>query len=119
MPARQRLLRRRTSEVTAIEANGAAARRKSAGDQIEQRGLARAVRPDDADRLARRDRKIEVVGDDDRAEAFPEAGNFQQHGTSTRQRDQAMASIWPPAGIAGAVLLSVMTISYLPSLNRH
>ena len=63
-------LRRRAGEVTAVEANGAAARRKAAGDQVEQRGLARAVRPDDAERLARRDRQIEIVGDDDRAEAF-------------------------------------------------
>jgi hypothetical protein len=30
-----------------------------------------------------------------------------------------MASILPPTGIAGAVRLSVMTISYLPSFNRH
>ena len=92
--------------------------RKAAGDQVEQRGLARAVRPDDADRLARRDREIEIVGDDDRAEAFLEACDFQQHDVKA-SRDQAIASILPPTGIAGAVLLSVITMSYLPSLNRH
>ena len=78
-------LRRHAGEVAAVEADVARGRRQAACDQVEQRGLARAVRPDDADRFARRDREIEILGDDDRAEAFPEAGDFQQHGTSTRR----------------------------------
>src|SRR5450631_3345635 len=110
---------RLAQEVVAVEANAAGGWREAAGDQVEQRGLTRAVRPDDADRLARPDVEIKIIGDDDQAEAFLQAGNFQQHEMSTRRPDQAIASIWPPTGIAGAVLLSVMTISYLPSLNRH
>ena len=42
-----------------------------------------------------------------------------QHEMSTRRAIRRSASILPPTGIAGAVLLSVMTISYLPSLSRH
>ena len=36
----------------------------------EQRGLAGAVRPDDAERLAAQQREVDAVGDDHRAEAL-------------------------------------------------
>jgi hypothetical protein len=86
-------LRRLLQEVSAVETNAAGRRRQAAGDQVEQRGLARAVRPDDADRLARRDYEIEIVGDDDRAEAFLQACDFQ-HEMSTRRAIRR----WPPFG---------------------
>ena len=75
MPARQRPCGGMLGS-PAVEADAAGGRREAAGDQVEQRGLARAVRPDDADRLARRDHEIEIVGDDDRAEAFLQACDF-------------------------------------------
>ena len=43
-------------KIAAVEADDAGVLRELAGDQVEQRGLARPVRPDDADRLARCDR---------------------------------------------------------------
>jgi hypothetical protein len=42
-------------------------------DQVEQRGLAGAVRPDDAERLAARDVQADVVGDFERAVGFADA----------------------------------------------
>ena len=61
-----------TSE-RALEADLALARRDEPGDQVEQRGLAGAVRPDQADQLMRvdvagdgidRDQPLEAAGDD-------------------------------------------------------
>src|SRR6516164_1260487 len=51
-------LRRSAGEVAAIKADRASVRRKAAGDQVEQRGFACAVRSDHADRLALSDCKI-------------------------------------------------------------
>ena len=56
MPARQRWCGGSRGDVAAVEADLAGIGREAAGDQVEQRRLAGAVRPDDAERLARRDR---------------------------------------------------------------
>ena len=70
MPARQRrcggarVMSRPSSRIAPASGDRPPAIRLNSVD------LAGAVRPDDADRLARRDREIDVVGDDDRAEGF-------------------------------------------------
>ena len=51
-----------------------------AGDEIEQRSLAGAVRPDDAQRFAFVQRDAEVVDDLHTAEGLLEAAGFKHHG---------------------------------------
>jgi len=53
-------------------------RRDGAADDAEQRGLAGAIRPDNAERFARRQRKIDAIGDGDRAEAFADLFKREQ-----------------------------------------
>ncbi|MCY1305955.1 hypothetical protein D9M70_557870 [compost metagenome] len=62
--------RRRSGDIHAAEADRAAVGGDVAGNQIEQRRLAGAVRPDDAQRLTLADRKADLVGDGQRAEAL-------------------------------------------------
>src|SRR6185437_5840916 len=80
-------LRRQRGDVLAVEQHAAAVRPHRAGGDAEQRGLAGAVRTDDAERLAFAEREIDAVGDDDGAEAF---GDFLEreegHGISTARR---------------------------------
>ncbi len=47
-------------DIAAVEADFAGVGRKPAGDQIEERRLAGTVRTDDAERLALRDREIDI-----------------------------------------------------------
>jgi hypothetical protein len=51
------LVRREPGDVAPIEGDPSRVRSKTACDQVEHRGLARAVRPEDAERLALRDFK--------------------------------------------------------------
>ena len=50
-----------------------------AGDQVEQRRLAGAVRADDAERVALGDGEIDAVRDLDRAEGSAEALELEDH----------------------------------------
>jgi hypothetical protein len=61
-------------DVRAFEANCPRGRWKGPGEHVQKRRLAGAVGPDDADRLARMDREVDVVEDDERAEALSEPG---------------------------------------------
>ena len=72
-------LRRDAGDVLAVELDRAGIGRHRAGDQREQRGLAGAVRADDAQRLALGDRQRDVVGHDQRAVGFAEVLDPQQH----------------------------------------
>ena len=54
---------RHARDVVAEQLDRAAVGREFAGDQVEQRGLAGAVRADDQPPLARRDVEIDVAGD--------------------------------------------------------
>ena len=56
------------SDIGAIEHHATGVGRNGAGHDAEQRGLAGAVRPDDAERLTFTEREIEPIGDDDSAE---------------------------------------------------
>ena len=52
---------RRRRDIAAVKVDRAAVRREQAGDQIEQRGLAGAVGPDDAERFALGDFKLNAI----------------------------------------------------------
>ena len=79
MPATQRLCALRRVMSLPVEQDLAAIGGQIAGDQIEQRRLARAVRPDDAHRLAGSHAKIDAVGRLERAERLAEAPGLEQH----------------------------------------
>src|SRR5262249_6039310 len=67
----------------AVEQDATAGRRQHAADDIDQRGLACAVRTDHAEHLPRRNRKVQVVEDLQAAEALADRDHFQQR-TSAR-----------------------------------
>src|SRR5262249_48687314 len=62
--------RRHMRDVPAAEQDAAGVGFDRPGHDAEQRGLAGAVWPDDAERLALREREVERIGDHDGAEAF-------------------------------------------------
>ena len=65
-------------DVVAVEGDPAGVRPLEAGDQIEERGLAGAVRPDDADQLARRHREGDAPVGHDAAEALGDVRDGEQ-----------------------------------------
>ena len=67
------LLRRRFGDVAAADEDAARGRPVEAGDQRQQRRLARAARPQDGDELALRHREIDLVRRRDRAVALRHA----------------------------------------------
>ena len=81
-------------DVVAFEHHAAAVGRDRAGDDAEQRGLAGAVRPDDAERLAAQEREVDIVGDDDGAEAL---GDFfeREDGGHSLSRTDGLLSVMP------------------------
>ena len=65
MPSRQRCAVPDPDDRPAVELDVAGVDRQVAGDHAEQRGLARTVRPDDAEGRAGVDAERQAVGDDD------------------------------------------------------
>src|SRR4029079_2174839 len=63
---------RHAGNILAQQVNRARVRRELAGDQIEQGGLARAVRADDEPPFARLDLEIDIGGDTQAAERLAE-----------------------------------------------
>src|SRR5262249_30953948 len=63
-----------------------------AGDQIDQRGLAGAVRPDQRIALARREIERDTARDDERAEALVQAARRQRRGAHARLRSKKRTS---------------------------
>src|SRR2546423_11638118 len=72
----------RGSGVLAVERHGAAIRRLESRDDAQQRGLARARRPEQGDQLAGRDIEIQVLDGDERAEALGDAAQLDAHWTT-------------------------------------
>ena len=70
--------RRGEGHVLAEEAHPPAGRRMRADQQAEQGRLARAVRPDDADRLAGADGKVDAIEHQKGAEALRQAFRLKQ-----------------------------------------
>src|SRR6185369_1745872 len=79
------LVRRHSHQIDAAKAYDAFARPVDAADQVEQRGLAGAVRTDHAQKLSRLDRKVEVRHRAQSAESMREIADLEQraHATST------------------------------------
>src|SRR5690606_15304091 len=72
------LVRFAPHHLLAVEADGAALRLVEAGDAVEERGLAGAVRSDEAGDGASRDAEIDAVEDGVAGKAEGEAGELQQ-----------------------------------------
>src|SRR5579875_922206 len=83
-----------------VERYGAAVMAQDAGKAIDQRALARAVRPDQADALAARDRQIDPVERDKPAEALAEPPRLQERfgHHPLRRRRHAVTSPTMPLG---------------------
>ena len=79
MPARARAWVETRCDVAPVEPDGAAIGPERAGDQVEERRLAGAVRADDAERGALGDGEIDAVRDLDRAESFAETLELEDH----------------------------------------
>src|SRR5580700_9841276 len=77
----------------AVETHRALLVPQRAADAIDQRRLARAVRADEAEALAGRDRKRDVLQRDEAAEAFAEVIDFKQVGLIARHGTDPGASV--------------------------
>ena len=69
---------RQTGDVGAAQADPAGARRQRSGDQVDQRGLAGAVRPDQRVARAVRQPEVDAIGHPQRAEALAQAKRLQR-----------------------------------------
>ena len=66
-------VRRQAGHVGAVEDDAAGSGRKQSADQVDDRALARAVRADEAENFAARDREIDAVDRANAAEMLAEA----------------------------------------------
>ena len=79
MPALIDRSRRGIRDVGAVEGDAPRVGAIDAGDDVEERGLAGAVRADQAEDLVRRDGEIEPVERHHAAEVLGQAAGFEQH----------------------------------------
>jgi len=70
-------VRRSPADLGALEADRAGARRQGAGQHVEDRALARPVRPDQAENLTVLDLERDIVDRGEPAEALVKAGDLQ------------------------------------------
>src|SRR5262249_34557902 len=122
-------------DVDAIEQHTAGIGRDRTRHYAEQRGLAGAVRPDDAERLTFRERKVKPIGNNDGAETLGDffKGEDGRHGHISGRRPRASvakggttaerhydnSSSFPPSGMFFAVSFWVMTRSNALPLRCH
>src|SRR5271166_1970463 len=111
------LVRREPRDVLSVENNLPSVGSKTAGDQVENRGLARAIGAEDAQRLPFRDFEREMVRNLQRPETLRDIfeGKHDRHRrASSPSFDQyGIANGLRATGISGASLLSTTTSSYL------
>ena len=88
------LLRRRVGDVAAADEDAARGRPVEAGDQRQQRRLARAARSQDGDELALRHRQIDLVGRGNGAVALAHAFEADVAHRSAAMARSAAASVW-------------------------
>src|SRR5439155_4977052 len=79
------LMRGEPGDLAALEADRAGARRQGAGDQVEDRRLARAVRSNEAEDLAWLDRERHAIDREKPAEPLRKTGDFE-HSVRARQK---------------------------------
>ena len=81
-----------------VEHDRARRRLVDAREQVEERRLAGAVRPDQRDDRAARDREVDVVGRDEAAELLAELRDHDEvvggHQSSLRSRSVSVPSVW-------------------------
>src|SRR5882672_7703450 len=83
-------MRRRAGDVIAVEHDASRTRRERAGEEVEERGLAGAVRPDDRVQRADLDAQAHRVHRGERAEALGQALGLE------KRHMRAQASTTPP-----------------------
>jgi hypothetical protein len=96
------LVRAQPGGVAPVEPHAAGVGKGEAGDQVEQRRLAGAVRPDDAHQLARAHREGDVAISHDATEALGEARDLEQRRWMRLGRPHAADSRRTPALAATA-----------------
>src|SRR5213079_3734501 len=77
-PARDDRVRRQAPDLPALETNAPGVWWDEAGDEVEERGLAGSVRPDDADQLAGSDGERDVMRRHDPAKALAQSLDLEQ-----------------------------------------
>ncbi len=78
-PAQHAAMYRQPGDIGPLKQDGAAVRLQHAGQQIDDRGLAGAVRPDQRVARTGRDLQREIAGDFQAAELFLEPDGFQRN----------------------------------------
>src|SRR5581483_8771921 len=96
------LFGRQARDVLSGEQYASGIGRDRAGGDAEERRLAHAVRADDAERLAFIERKVDAIGDDDRAEALADVFESEDggHGRSVHSSCPALCRASTPLGSA-------------------
>src|SRR5262249_29634638 len=97
-------LGRRALNVATLQLNGAGIRRKQAGDQVEQRGLARAVRADQRVNFASADLQGRIAHGADTAELLGDALNLQNDAPNafrSQERRQRQVAVNPALAHGG------------------
>ena len=98
MPRRTTSWGLRPVSSVAVERDRALGRDVQAGDHVEERGLAGAVRPDEADDAAARDREVDVADGHQAAEPLGAAGRDEQVAGDAGCRPSAAAVIAVSSG---------------------
>src|SRR4029079_19377031 len=106
------VVRRQPRDVAALEQDGAGVGAQMAGDQVEQRGLAGAVGPDDGGDLALGHAHAGVVDGQEAVEGFAQAADLE-HQAARRSRRAALPRA--PARPPGKTNSS--TLRMVPSTN--
>src|SRR5581483_6290607 len=86
------LVGRQIGDVGAVEVDPAAVQRVDPGDEVEERGLASAVRADHRDDRAARDREVDLVDGDEAAEDLGDFLGLEKHVGHTGVRTSPYAS---------------------------
>ena len=94
--ARAEPVRRQPGDVAALEPDAPAIGAQGARDQVEERGLAGAVRPHDAEQLAGLEREADVVDREDAAEALGQPLDLEE-GHAARRPTASALSAWRTA----------------------
>src|SRR6267143_240001 len=114
-PAAVHALGRQPRYVLAAEAHRSRRRRVQPGDDVEQGGLARAVRPDHREHLAGLDAEADAGERGQRAEALGDVGDLEDHAAARPERHpKSWRSPSRPRGMK-----STMTISTPPITMKY
>ncbi len=105
-------------DVLALQPDGAAVRLERSGDQIEGRGLAGAIRTDDAERRVSFHGDIELVGHNHRAERLRQLVQFENHAPRSPHARQDTPFPAPSKGCGDACLRLPASSFTQPAIRR-